>query len=387
MKTRISIYFLVVLSLSGFSQQYERYRSLSDTTLYSKSLGYTKKISLTVPLEYQWDTKAKTFPLIIVFDSQNQRSYNYILRTIDYLTSNEQMPASIIIGVESTHENRYKETQLELSDSSAFGSKNELFILNELIPFAQNNYKAIDFNLLIGHSRYGYFTSFLLTKYYHQLNAVIASSPFMKQQNIDLTDSISRLYAQNIPDKNLYYRFCIGNDYPEDFKELNSKLNSKSRNSDKMNFKGILLPEADHNVTPGLNIGFALYEIFECWSKQQNNYINNANKNINSWHALYDTITNHYGVLLKFSLGTLNGKGWYFFNENEYAHAIQAWEKMLEEYPNFSEAYLYIIYAQQELHQDYTETLKKLKISLATTQFYTEKDLIDIQAEIKELEK
>jgi len=387
MKLTISIFSIIVMSLSVCSQKYERYKPLSDTLLFSKSLGYEKKISLTVPIEYQSDIKEKSFPLIIIFDSQNQRSYNFILRTIDYLTSNEQMPASIIVGVESDNENRYKETQLELSDKTAFGSKNELFIFDELIPFIQNNHKANNFKLLIGHSRYGYFSSLMLTKHYSELNAVISISPFMSQKNINLSDSISNLYSQYSMDKTLYYRYGIGNDYPEDFKELELKLNFKNRANERANFKGYLFAEADHNATPGLTIGTALYEIFEFWSKQQNAYINNGNKNLNSSVTLSDEIIDHYGVSLKFSLGILNGKGWYFFNEKEFLLSIDAWERMLKEYPGFSEVYLNIIEAQKELNQDYTETLKKFKESLATTKFYSEEEIMELRKELNELEK
>ena len=34
------------------------------------------------------------FPVILLFDRQNERSFGYILRSIDYLTSTEQMPAA-----------------------------------------------------------------------------------------------------------------------------------------------------------------------------------------------------------------------------------------------------------------------------------------------------
>ena len=53
-------------------------------------------VALTVPLEWQEDIDRR-FPLIVIFDSQNKRSHGYMLRTIDYLTSNEQMPASVIV--------------------------------------------------------------------------------------------------------------------------------------------------------------------------------------------------------------------------------------------------------------------------------------------------
>jgi len=101
--------FLLISTLvtsSLFAQNYERYKRLKDTAINSTNLGFEKKISIIVPIEWQKNTKNK-FPLIIVFDKQNKRSNNYILNSIDYLTSNEQIPSSIIISVELKHNTKF----------------------------------------------------------------------------------------------------------------------------------------------------------------------------------------------------------------------------------------------------------------------------------------
>jgi predicted alpha/beta superfamily hydrolase len=377
----------VLVCCKTHGQEFERYKTFGDTLFFSTSLGFEKKISIMVPKDYQPGLNAAGFPLIIIFDTQNKRSYQYIQRTIDYLTSNEQMPACIVLGVESAMEERYAETQLEQSDSLAFGSKTEQFIFDELIPYAKTALNAMDFKLLIGHSRYGYFTTYLLTKRPNDLNAVISLSPFFKQKNVNLVDSMAKMIPQFSKSNMLYYRFGIGNDYPEDFKLMLDRINFTNEQYPHVNIRGTLLKEAGHNVTPGLMIATALYEIFEFWSSQQNAYIRNETKTIDSLGFFTEQMNLHYGAPLKFSLGTLNGKGWYFFNEGEYKKAIQAWEKMMEFYPNFSEGYLYMIYALKELKQDYSSVYKKLEQGLTTTRFYTEDELKDLKAEIKELEK
>jgi predicted alpha/beta superfamily hydrolase len=351
-------FFLLYSTVQG--QEFERYKTLNDTLFFSTALGFEKKISITVPREYQQGGNTTGYPLIIIFDTQNKRSYQYIQRTIDYLTSNEQMPASVVLGVESVMEKRYAETQLELSDSLAFGSKTEEFIFDELIPFAKSDLHALDFKLLIGHSRYGYFTSYLLAKRPHDLNAVISLSPFFKQKNVNLVDSMAKMIPAFSKKRRLYYRFGIGNDYPEDFISMTDRISALGDNYPLVNIRGTSFIEAGHNVTPGLTIAVALYEIFEFWSTWQNRYISNETQTIDSLGYYMENIDRHYGAPLQFSLGTLNGKGWYFFNEGAYKKSIRAWEKMMEIYPGFSEGYLYMIYALKELKQDYTGVLKNL---------------------------
>jgi tetratricopeptide (TPR) repeat protein len=79
----------------------------------------------------------------------------------------------------------------------------------------------------------------------------------------------------------------------------------------------------------------------------------------------------------------LNGKGWSYFNEQKYEKAITVWEELLEEYPSFSEGYLFIAEAQKELKQSYESTLAKFKTSLARSTFYTEDERTELLEELR----
>jgi enterochelin esterase-like enzyme len=299
------IYQIIILLLlctpSIFAQEYERYKKIADTTITSKYLGFDKNITITVPFEWQEDLD-RDFPLIIVFDRQNRRSHNYILNTIDYLTSNEQMPSSIIISVGS-EKNRFIETWHKESGENGLALENEKFIFDELIPLAEEKYNASSFRLFVGHSRYGYFTSSLFHSRINDLNAVVSLSPFFEQDNVDLTDSIAQLANQTFTSTK-YYRYGIGNDYPDDFYKMDSTL--KKLNNTNINSKGFLFKEAAHNVTPGLAISMALYEIFEDWSEIQSKYFSNEQLDLEIINSLEEEIITNYGSRLELSIGVLN---------------------------------------------------------------------------------
>lgn len=376
------LYIFTLLTTSLFAQKYERYKTLKDTTISSKNLGFDKNISITVPIEWQNGVK-NTFPLIIVFDRQNQRSHNYIMNTIDYLTSTEQMPSSVIISVESQQRYRYIETLYKISDPNGRALENEKFIFEELIPLAEKEYKASSFRLLIGHSRYGYFTTSLFNSRINDLNGVIAMSPFFTQKNSDLTDSISRLNKHAYHSKK-YYRFGIGNDFPDDFIKMDSMI-TKRMNNPFLDIKGYRFKEAHHDATPGLLINTALYELFEEWYATQSKYISNNQKDLGIKSSLDKEIVSNYGVKINFSIGILNGKGWYFYNEKQYEKAIQAWNILLDAYPNFSQGYLSILKAQIQLKQKHLETVENFKKSLANSEFYTEKEKKELEIELQEI--
>ena len=377
------LFISTLVTFSTFAQNYERYKSLTDTTINSKNLGFRKKISIVVPIEWQKNTKNK-FPLLIVFDKQNQRSNNYILHTIDYLTSNEQIPSSVIISVASEQRYRYLETQYKVSDPRGLALENEKFVFEELIPFAEKHYNASSFRLLIGHSRYGYFTTSLFTTRNNDLNAIISMSPFVNQEKIDLTDSIRQLNKRSFQHKK-YYRFGIGNDYPEDFMKLDSA--TKKIKNPHLDIKGSIFKEAEHNATPGLLINTALYEIFEDWSAIQSKYISNKQKDLTIKSSLEEEIVSIYGDKINFSLGILNGKGWFFYNDKQYEKAIMAWKILIDSYPNFSEAYVYITKAQIQLKQNYLATRIEFRRSLAKSEFYTAQEKKDLEIAYQEIVK
>jgi hypothetical protein len=380
MKQSVYILIIIFTCLNNlYGQDYERYKRILDTTITSKSLGFKKNITITVPFEWQKDLN-HDFPLIIVFDKQNQRSHNFILNTIDYLTSNEQMPSAIIVSVESEQKYRYLETLHKASSEKGLADQNEKFIFNELIPLAENKYNASKFRLFIGHSRYGYFTSSLLITKINELNGVVSLSPFFTQKNVNLIDSIRTIDNQKF-NSHKYYRFGIGNDYPSDFLKMDSVI--KQLNNSDFKAKGFLFKEAGHNVTPGLTIGVSLYEIFENWSNIQDKYLSNDQKDLKTIDFLKEEITANYGSPLKFSLGVLNGKGWYFYNKKEYKKAIEAWRLLMMSYPNFSEGYLYIIDTQIQLNEDISETIEEFNESLARSEIYSENEKKEF---LKELE-
>lgn len=370
LKNTLILFCFILTSQLIIGQEYNVYKPKIDTSFVSKYLAYEKKISITLPEDWQ-ENSAKKYPLIIIFDSQNKRSYNQIINTIDYLTASDQMPLSIIIGIESDSDKRTNEAKSSFSDKNGKANLTENYLFNELIPFAESTLRANKFRVLIGHSWFGHFTTSMFSKNINKLNAVIALDPFYKQENVSLTDSIHKLNLQDFKYKK-YYRYAIGKDYPQDLIQI-KKVEEQNLNQ-KLDIKGQVYPLAFHNAVPGLGIGEALYDVFEYWSIQQLDFFKHTNKSVNIISKLEQNLFNHYGSNLNFSLGILNGKGWAFYDDEEYEKAIKTWEKLIEQYPHFSEAYLYIIDAQKLLKIDTSLTEKKFKDNLNQSNYYSQSE-------------
>lgn len=380
---RYFISFIVLcLSFSSLpAQEYERYKKLTDTSVLSRHLGYERAISVMVPLEWQPDID-REFPLIVIFDRQNERSVGYMLQTIDYMTSNEQMPGCVVITVGSVMQHRYHETLHRATAPVGKLEDNARFLFEELIPHAEQRYKAGEYRLLIGHSRYGYFTTAMLASHWDQLNGVVSISPFFRQDGVDLADSLRTAVLEN-PGRARYYRYAIGNDYPEEYAHMDQSLSELGPSS--LDAHGWLFPEADHNVTPGLCIAQALYEIFAYWAGIQQAYMDMEGVQMLEIFNMEVQMNKHYGAPLRFALGILNGKGWDAYNRGEYTEAIDAWDNLLAQYPNFSEAYLYIMDAVIRLERDPEPTYRRFQESLQTSAFFTEEEKAELRKEADEL--
>lgn len=406
MKRCVLAWIFLCCSLpSAWSQTLESYRFMGDTTLVSASLQYPKQLDIWVPAEYQSDHSLTRYPVILIFDRQNERSFSYILRSIDYLTSTEQMPAAILVGITSTMQHRYGETELEVSNPEAFGSRNATFIFDELVPMLRNDLHASGFTMLIGHSRYGYFTSWLLAQHYAELSAVIAVSPVFAQPRVDVLPELLSLFDQPPDSQVRYFRFGIGNDYPEEYARLQQAIALRESGSDtyrsdfnqnemhitqlksgNFDLKGYYYPQAYHNATPGLTVPTALYEIFEYWSAGQNAFMANDVLDPSVIDSLVTRMHTHYGHVMNMAPGILNGKGWFFFNQGAYEAAETVWERTLEVYPGFLDIYLHIMQARYETHRDYDDVLHRLQQALPGSEMYSEQEKEEIRALLRELE-
>jgi tetratricopeptide (TPR) repeat protein len=374
----------------------EYYKSPADTTLTSKYLNEERGITVILPKNF-CKTKASKYPLIIVFDRQNKRIFREIFESINYLVSFDEMPESIIIGVST--ENNYKrvrETSFMASIDNAKGEKLISFLYKELIPWAETELNCSTNRIFIGHSRFGYFTSYLLANKLNDLTAVISCSPFFKEKNINVVDSLkSKLAAQKL-EHTVYYRFITGDSLTDltDYSLMKSFL-TKAKPVKNFNWRGLEFYDAKHMAVPGLAVMPSLLEVFDYWSDEMNKVLTESKTQFNKaeYEKFLEKMKVQYGDKIGLGLAVLNGIGFKYYNDKKYPEARQAWDIVLEEYPMFSDAYVNIAnsYAKEGNKQSAVEFYKKAKENLSLYSFYsnTEKQdkLKDIEEALKNMQE
>ena len=309
------IYFILFscfsFSVAGQSPS-QYYQASIDTVVKSKFLNENKNITVILPKSFS-KSKATKFPLIIVFDRQNKKIFRQVYESINYLVSFSEMPECVIVGVTTDDNKRTLETLLSASSKNGYGEKNGNFIFDELIPFVKKEYNVNDCKVLIGHSRYGYLTSYLLSKYLSDLTAVISCSPFFLEPNVNLVDSLKSKLLKEPLKHPFYYRIIYGDTATEtnQLAVMKNFLNEVNL-IQYFNWKDLAFPKANHMAVPGLGVMPSLLDIFDFWSNESKKVLSDEKEidfNKTEYASFLQKMATHYGDKIGLGLNDLNGIG------------------------------------------------------------------------------
>jgi enterochelin esterase-like enzyme len=225
----LTILIFCVIS-NGFSQRYSLYSD--DKIDYQTSyLNEPISINLHLPEAYFDAADGTKFPVIIIFDSQHNRSYPQIMSAIDLLTSETQMPESIVVGVPFNMNNRlyFTSNQKKANDSLSGIERMNKFIFSELLPKLQNSYKANSYTTIIGHSRTAFLVNYLSANNPKHVNNTVSLSGFFDDALLSLQQYhqfLSEPKNFETPFKYYYYAGTSLEErtYLNEFGELNQLL-------------------------------------------------------------------------------------------------------------------------------------------------------------------
>jgi predicted alpha/beta superfamily hydrolase len=252
MKTKFLVLAIsVLLCLSGLKAQtiYEEFDSYK--------LGDLRQVKIQLPRNYSENTE-KTYPLFVVLDGDYL--FEIVAGNVDYYSYWEDMPESIIVGVnqvDSRDEDNYYSEQNSLPIES--GAQFFEFISMELMPYLVSNYRLSNFKVAVGHGESANFINYYLLKEKPIFQAYISISPLLAPEN--LTYIPERL--GQIQSKTFYYMATSDNDLEaikEDANALNQSITSISNNNLLYEFDNFEGPT--HYTSPAYSVPKALESIF-----------------------------------------------------------------------------------------------------------------------------
>ena len=356
MKKVFIISLFVSLASLGVAQELMSYNTPIKKSYYSNSLGDSIHFEIILPKNLGEQLNVE-YPVFYLLDKQLEINYKYNLHTIDYLSTLQKIPKTVLIGISFSNKNRSSWT----TPNKSGGKADDLirFICNNLHKEIKKEYPISNFNLLIGHSRTAILSSYALSKRPDFFNGTIASS----SSNFDFGDKFqfnqfeSFLNDIDSSSHKYFYYFSVGDSTHGDLHEsatdaMNSYLSTTTlpTNLDWMYLKH----KAAHDVSPGLTVAKSLNEIFSEYGKRFNRClkITRDSNGIVPWkefNKLYDSISTNLGMKVQFSELFYNSMASEYYNdyeglygENNLHFSIEILKDAIKSYPNDYEYFIWI---------------------------------------------
>jgi enterochelin esterase-like enzyme len=376
MKTKKLLLLFFVLSAHKFAQGYGLY-SDDTLTIYSKYFRESIQLNLHLPETFPFCAKTTQYPVTVIFDSQHDRTYPQIINAMDLLTSEAQIPESIIIGIPFNMQNRRYRTSNEIQSGDTISGieKMELFLFEEVLPALQKKHQANTFLTLVGHSRTAFLVNYLAFNRPNQVHVAVALSGFLDSEPLSVETFGAFLNDASNFDQTFSYYCATGTaleerNYWHEYQMLDSIVKTKSLPA-KVRFTLYETKKANHMSNYWVALPLILMDAFSPY-----------NDILDSWFHGEKQIKSRENLVQKFErelskagtvIGTeLNPSITHIFslasealNDNEnYETAIEFMKMGLRYYPNYLDFYgeiieFYKLSNKNQLALEYKALLRK----------------------------
>ena len=271
MKKRYFFTTVLMFIVGTLLAQQVKLGSKFTVNVHSVNENIDRSIFIQLPKDY--GKVNKRYPLIVLFDAQDQTLYDYTSSTIDRLTWTSDIPEAIFVGV--MQKDRSKEFSFEKYETSSLQFLN--FIKNDLIDYLSKSYSLNGYYTLIGHSLGGEFVTNAMLTYPETFKSVISVSGalnYLEKEKWFRTKTVTKLdyYLSSRPDsvfaKQKYY-FSTGD---EGFQDSGFKLGALTADSlfvkykpNSKNWHFDYLKGFNHMTTPLISIPSGLIFVFQDW--------------------------------------------------------------------------------------------------------------------------
>ncbi len=344
-KFYVSIFLLLVSIVSNATQP-----DRVDTTIYSTVLKKSVKISVLIPNSYKY-TIEKKFPVIVMLDRQNRNIFDVVVQNIRYLELHSQIPASLIVQVETDFPDRFAFSDHPLARKGGMMPEFRKFINDELLSWTEKHFRINKIRTIIGHSAMGHFTNYLFATSPKTWSCITSMSSFFKTRTFNLLDSIS--IGEGPP---ISYYLVQGDPHQDsDQDKIFDSLMFTMPVTVNLRYKKFNYPFANHTAVPGISIGTVLTDFYGVYNKKRIN-LSQANYNTkgevppNEFKTIYDEFVGLYHDSLFLEIGNLAGTAATYEANNKHLSAIKILVSGTKLYPIYYPFYVSIAKQYQKLN-------------------------------------
>lgn len=330
-------------------------------SINSKVLNEQREIWISIPDSYDPKTNSK-YPALYLLDGDAYfHSLSGIVKQLSSFGTTSY-PESVLVAIPNT--NRYRDLMPfdpngESIDSTGI-ERFTLFLEQELIPFIETKYPALQHRTLIGHSLGGSFVVNTLINHQELFTNYLAIDPGLKSHDYRFRNyAINKIRNSNFEGKTLF--LTVANTMPEgmdtltavsDTTWITSTIRSnlyfaqaveRIENND-LEFQWKYFSDENHLSVPTISEYYGLKYFFQ-WNMLDLDKIIRTNPDI-SGESFFDIVTEHYrNVTNKLGYETLpsheqmNDLGYYYLQKEDHDGAVLFFQYNVDNYSNDSNSY------------------------------------------------
>ncbi len=185
--------------------------------LESKVLGEDRTLNILLPPSYE--NSEKRYPVIYLLDGATNEDYHHVAGIVEFLTTYQLMPESILVGIANTNRGRdFTHPSRNTEDRKAIpaggGSARFMDFLGlELQPYIESYYRATRKRMIIGQSLGGLLATEVLLTRNRLFDTYIIVSPSLWWADGDLVKGASTS-GFDIPRAKKTVVLSIGTEHP-----------------------------------------------------------------------------------------------------------------------------------------------------------------------------
>lgn len=307
----------------------------------SKILNEERPIWVYLPEDYNV-SQDKKYPVLYMLDGAYH--FHHITGAVEILAKGGRIPQMIVIAIpyiDYDHRDRDLSPTSENGRPPVAGADNFMaFLEEELIPFADKNYRTNSYKILFGHSRAGLFSIYVLLENPGLFNTFISISPILGWDDRFMFKKFEALYDKKPSFKKTLY-FSIADGDPDqyripvlDFSEL-----LKKKKPEWLNFNFSFMENENHGSIVHRVFYNNLEDLFSNWR------LTTAQIEEMSFEQLkeyYSKLSNVYGYKIQVPSRASLPKAMQLYNSGDEKKAIEIFRFIIDENPNESLAHFMI---------------------------------------------
>lgn len=324
---------LIPPSASHAGQEAEEVAIGKRIPLHSDVLSEDREIEVYLPDGYA--ETDESYPVLVVLDGEWM--FRYCVSVVDMI-SPHHLPKMIIVGLPNTDRNRdLKPLGQDPSDPEAGPRTFLRFIEQELMPHIEEQYRALPYRVIMGHSLAGLFAIYTLATNPDLFTAYIATSPsiWAAEPKELLIDRLQTSAAKMPPGRYLY--MSVGGNEPEALHERLRELHGtiKAIREGKLEYAFDTFEGEGH--VPILGFYRALRGLFPEWYPGSGLILGGT---LDDLRRHYDRLTNEYGFPVSAPPAIINSMGRRFLREENGRDAGDAYRYYISMFPRSAPAHL-----------------------------------------------